>query len=176
MPYIRYDKSMQLRVYQLIDSIYFACTTVKPQNAEDVCKVASEVISDFDWIVNKYFVNWQRRLIEGAQCIDEIPNLADKEIVTKLLIDEDGADTLAQHIFYFRDRMVRLLPQKVLKEKIALKNLIEYGNVNRGQEKKIFENMKAGEALSLFNRLMNDAHTTQVMILEGILKDIKQEP
>lgn len=156
MPYIQYDKRMQSRVYQLSDSIYFACTTVKPQNAEDACKVATEVNNDFDWIVNKYFVNWQRRLIEGARRIDEIPNLADKDIVTKLLIDENGADTLAQHIFFFRDRIVRLLPQKVLREKIALKNLREYGNVNKGQEKKIFENMKVGEALSLFNRLINE--------------------
>lgn len=172
--YVEYDVSTQMSIDRLNDSIYSAYKRVKSEKAEHLYEVATEVGREFNWLT-KYFQNWQRRLIEGAHRTDETPNLADKEIVTKLLVTEKGADTLAGHIFHFRDRMVRLLPKASLRERMPLKNLREYGNVSSGQEYKIFENMKAGEALSLFNTFINDAHASQAMILEGVLNDLKSE-
>lgn len=145
----------------------------KAAQAEEITKAFFDHLSDL-----------RNELIEGSGGLDEenMPvGKKDKDITTRLLVDEGKGDVLEQLIGNTRDQLLSLIDEEDKRAAMALSIPLKVAELPEGTDKKTwaqfnFFQMPIAAVLPILTKLQNDAKVAETALLNYFVNEISYKP
>ncbi len=140
---------------------------IKSKGAEESRDVSSEM--------NEYITALREELFTLAGGPDpENParpvRYKDKDITSKLLLDEGKGEALREKVIETREKLLALIDDPVLKEKLEQSLPLEIPEIPKDSDKNswseaMFDQMPVVAVMPMFNKLINDVKTSETAVL-----------